>query len=460
MTPNELRDQVDTLVLVMLENRSFDHVLGHLSLRGIGDRTDVHGLICLDDPDYANPSKSGTLIQPFLAEDGPLPSDLPHERPSVEQQLAASTLAGGFTMTGFVQSYEDFVGSTGSSRPPPMGILTPHDLPISHFLAQEFMICDRWHAPLPTSTQPNRLMAFGGDTLIDNTRSGLLPNQDLLFDWLNRHQVTWRVYSAGISFFMLFSKLWGSLLTGHFRPLSELEHDFRTEPSSSFPRVIIVEPDYGDAPIHLSGHPSDNHPPLPVSFGEGFLRTVYQAIISNLDRWAKTVMVVNYDEHGGFYDHVAPLRVSYAPPPGAQFNRPFSSTGPRIPAWVVSPFTRGGKVSHAPLDHTSVLQLVADRFDPSGTPYSASVEARRAAGIASLAVTLGSAIQTEAPRVMPAFAAPHLERALPSVVGPGVVPPAQRDAFASAIQGFANYGGAQALEKYPEIGRWLANQRP
>lgn len=450
MDRNELRSRVDTVVLVMMENRSFDHMLGHLSLPAHGGRADVDGIAVLQAPDYANPSANGTMVFPFIMADGPLPNDVPHERDLVATQLAHSPVLGGFAMNGFVKAYEQFTGTSGIVSPPPMGLLTSGDMPVTGFFAEEYAVCDRWFASLPTSTQPNRLMAMSGYTMNDTTKNGLLPDQYTLLDWLTAHGVRWRVYSAGLTFFMLMPKFWPLLLTDRFRSLKALSFDAQHEPDVTWPEVIIVEPDYDDSPVHLSGHACDNHPPLPIGFGEAFLRQVYEALTGNPQRWRKAAMFVTYDEHGGFFDHVAPPSIKYAPPVGASYP-PFESLGVRVPALVVSPLVALGGVSHDLLDHTSILQLLTERFGADGETYSASVEARRAAGIASASVVL----QAGPPRTdLPAPSGLPIA-ATASLVTTREPTSAMQEAFVAGIEGFAKAHSTQALAKYPPIAHWL-----
>jgi len=133
MNRQELLDRVDTIVIVMMENRSFDHLLGTMCQSQFGGRTDIDGVRSLLDPNLANPASDGTLVFPFIMRDVPLTNDLPHERDFVSVQLAPSNIAGGPTMTGFVKAYEKATGTTGVKDPPPMGLLTPHDLPTTSF---------------------------------------------------------------------------------------------------------------------------------------------------------------------------------------------------------------------------------------------------------------------------------------------------------------------------------------
>jgi len=434
-----------------MENRSFDHLLGHLCQSQFGGRTDIDGIPNLLDPNLINPSGNGTLIRPFIAKDGPLTNDLPHERPFVAMQLASSPVTGGPSMTGFVKAYEAATGTSGVVDPPPMGLLTTPDLPATSFLAREYAVCDRWFAPIPASTQPNRLMAISGYTERDNTISGLLPNQDTLFQWLDAHHVPWRVYSAGLSFFTLMPRMWPDLLSDRFRRLSALSFDFQHEPDATKPHVIVIEPDYDDTPVHLSGHANDIHPPLPMAFGEAFVRQVYEALTSNPGRWQKTVMVLTYDEHGGFFDHVVPPRVPCPPPPGASYPA-FETTGVRVPAIIASPLVQRGSAKHATLDHTSILACLAERFGEPGETYSPAVQARATAGIQSLSAALDSGPpRSDIPQPSPT--AITAAAALKTWVEPVN---AMSSAYAAAIEQFAKAHGNDALKKFPEIAHWLA----
>ncbi len=450
MNLEQLKAQVDTIVVVMMENRSFDHMLGHMRLPDYGGLTTIDGIESLANTDYANPSQNSRLIPPFIAADQPLPNDLPHERDQVATQLAFASVANAYEMNGFVKAYERSSGTTGVLRPPPMGLLTPRDLPMTRFFADEYAPCDRWFSALPTSTQPNRLMSLSGYTLIDSTRSGLLPDQHTVLDWCESRGVRWRVYSAGLSFFMLMKNMWPLVVTDHFRRLSALSHDVQHESDADWPQFILIEPDYNDSPVHLSGQPCDNHPPLPVGPGESFLRQAYEAITSNPNRFGRTVMLLTYDEHGGFFDHVPPHPVPYQPPAGASFTKSFDSTGVRVPAIVISPFVARGLPKHEILDNTSILQFVAERFGSPGEPYSPSVDARRQAGIMSI-----TALLDEGPPRDNIPAAPSA----PIVVTTSLtttrdVETDQQKAFAAAIEEFASSHGPDVLAKFPEVTHW------
>ncbi|MBV9339422.1 MAG: hypothetical protein JO159_00865 [Acidobacteria bacterium] len=384
-------DRVKTVAIVMLENRSFDHMLGYLSLSsptinvdGLraphGSATDYRTpLTVLENDSYLNVSSAdGALHYPFHLSDNPLTSDVPHDRHSAGTQLARQP-DGRYLMNGFVDAYYNYL-PTRMTLPDPMGFFTAAEVPMMDFFARNFVVLDRWFTPVPSDSQPNRLLAFGAETNTDKT-SGMPPDQDLVLDWLTRNNVDWRVYSDDLSFFVAFPRLWFDILTSsRFCKFSRLSSDvLAADPASrnSFPQVIFIEPSFLDSPIHPDHEPNDDHPPLEVKLGEDFLRRVYQALTpaSNLTIWNHLVLVVHFDEHGGFYDHVPPLfPVNQSSGTG---NQPFVSTGPRVPAFVISPFVDAAHVYSKNLDHTSILEFLAEWLTP-GTPYSPSLRVRLA----------------------------------------------------------------------------------
>jgi phospholipase C len=385
---------IKTVILCMLENRSFDNMLGHLSFENI--LAGVDGLTPpLDRAGYANPYQ-GTPYYPFhRPADEQLQSDLPHEYNFVATQLAAGST--GPRNTGFVQAYADMTGQPPNSNADPMCFFGSEQVPITSWLAKNFCACDRWFCPLPTSTQPNRTVAFCGSSGIFETKLQAIPADWNIFDWLDKNKITWGVYHDGFTFFALYPSLWPKIFTDNFHDYEKLGTDIK---NGTQPQVIIVEPSYQDAPHVGPDHPNDNHPPLAVGWGEDFLRRTYQAVTMNPAVWANSLMMVYNDEHGGFYDHVPPPAFdntaagNVAPPAPYQFN----TLGPRIPAILVSPWVTPGKVNHELHDHTSVLQLLAEIFTP-GTPYSTQVANRAAQGIQSLSAAL-----TDTPAPTPATA--------------------------------------------------------
>lgn len=434
MTPDELKSHVDTIVIVMMENRSFDHVLGYLRHSAYGSRGDVDGIEDLASDAYVNINLDGQAKRPFWMPDGPLLSDLPHDASGTAAQMKYSAVARRYLMTGFVETFENRTHSK-MTAPPVMGLLRPSDLPTTSVLADHYAVCDRWFASVPSSTQPNRLMALCGVTPVRDLAM-LLPDLPTVYDWLSARNVRWRVYAAGLPFFVLMPRLLELVLTDQIRRFSALAHDLATDPADQRPQVIFIEPEYYDAPVHLQP-PCDNHPPLAVGPGEAFLAQVYQVLAAS-PLWGRSVLILNYDEHGGFFDHVPPLAVGYHDPGGTAF----TTTGPRVPAIVAGPYAPRG-VSHVALDHTSVLQLLAERFGKPGESYSAAVEDRRRQGIHSVSEVLAAgANNTASCRFAPprAFAVPTSE-----------TPPELRPAFDAAFRALVAKHPTEALRKYPEL---------
>ena len=371
---------IETIVYVMLENRSFDHVFGYLSTQAANPPMPVEGL--RDDPAWLAAHRNFYQAKPY--EIRPLApqeviDDPPHEEKTIRIQI--TTPAGPDAtagMGGFVESYM-------TRKPPPrdpgavMGHYTQDAVPTFDFLAHHYAVCDHWFAALPTGTQANRLMAMSGESRIVDNAPVFLPEQTLVYDWLTDHKVPWCAYQSG-DFFPFFSLMPGwlpeivSSLTlsdfggrGRFRRYSKFREHWTGQ--DAMPGVIFIEPEYTDGP---HADPNDDHPPTGVAKAQAFIADIYGILISNPQRWQNTMLVVTYDEHGGFYDHVPPLPIA-AEPGGVKL----ATTGIRVPALVVSPYVKPGSVFSEPLDHTSFLQLLAERFNP-GQAYSSAVAMRQA----------------------------------------------------------------------------------
>ena len=438
-------DNIKTIVLVMFENRSFDNMLGHLSYAKVNKN--VNGLTS-PLSQYQNIYNT-TGYNPFsIKSDIQLSTDLPHEKEWVAAQLNKNTANGKYSMDGFVNAYMEFTGAPPNNKPDPLGFYTAAQVPITSFLANTYCVCDNFFASLPTSTQPNRTMAFCGDTSIDHTKLQLISAAGNIFDWMENAGVKWRVYHDGLSFFVMYDKLWKHVLGKNFRDYESLYADFQSETDDSFPEVIIVEPSYQDAPHFGSDQPNDNHPPLAVGFGEEFLRRTYEAVISNPTRWGNTLMIVYYDEHGGFYDHEPPPAIGYTVTGNGNYK--FESLGVRIPAILISPYVERNSVNSMLFDHTSVLQLLAEKFTP-GIPYSATVDSRKGAGICSISAGLTNVADntvTPAPTV-PIFAKTALGDTI-SIAPEG----SMAQAFEGAALNMMDAKPVETKEKYPELNQW------
>jgi phospholipase C len=387
----DLRSLIDTIVVVMLENRSFDHLLGFLSHESFAGRDDIDGLHQHSDTfDWDNADAQGNLFAPTATPDGYLPCDLPHARDQVAAQI------NGGAMNGFINAY--FSSQNVDLSPSPMRFCRPDEIPVTAALARNYTVCDRWFASLPDDTWPNRLMSLSGTTLIDSTSVikppfDLLPKQNTIFDWLESKGTSFQIFVDAKeiddvgppSGLLLMQSQWRHVVR-YAHTLDSLQAQWQSDQAA--PSVIYCEPFYNDFAIAIGLHGNCNHPPLPIAYGEDFLRRVYVALTSNPAKWARTMLIVCYDEHGGFFDHVAPPGMKYkAPSNNVWVNKdPFHTLGVRVPGLVVSPLVEAGSAFHGMLDHTSILQLMVDRFgQPKDLAFFGDAAARKANRVLSLA---------------------------------------------------------------------------
>jgi phospholipase C len=303
-------DAIEHVILVLLENRSFDHVLGWMSHPKYGGDTRIEGLTGDIDPgtgelvleNYRNPALLQTFRPFFVEVDEPLAGDLPHGRDEVTTQMAHSPVTGSFAMRGYAASYfheNPVQAGPFVTKPDCMRMLTPKAIPVTAFFARNFAVCDHWFTPIPTDTHPNRMMALSGYSEIEGT-STLEPDQFLVVDWAEENKVSWRVYSDDFSFMMCMKKgiafrgievLKERALNGKYRGFSAFAHDFQHD--NDFPKVTLIEPAYSDDPFAME--PNDNHPPLPMGPGESLLLKLYSALLGTdlaRKRFDKTLVLV------------------------------------------------------------------------------------------------------------------------------------------------------------------------
>ncbi len=386
-------DHIDTIVVVMMENRSFDHLLGFLSHEAFDARSDIDGLHQHSSTfDWDNADATGKLYPPTATPDSYLPCDLPHSRGQIDMEINQGA------MDGFIKAY--FGSQSIDQSPIPMRFCRPQDVPVTAALARGYSVCDRWFASVPADTQPNRLMAMSGYTLIDTTDNirpplHLLPDQTTVFDWLTKAGKSFEIYVdcptliadvRAPSNLLLMKSQWRHVNENAFG-LNALAGRWQTRAA---PNVIYCEPFYNDFATALGQHGNCNHPPLPLAYGEDFLKRVYEALTSDPDKWSRTMMIVCYDEHGGFFDHVAPPAMKYAPPTGSAWvdAEAFETLGVRIPGVIISPLVEARSSFHGLLDHTSILQLIVERFGAGDLSTFGDAAARKQSGVVSLSQTL------------------------------------------------------------------------
>ncbi len=375
-------DQIDTVVIVILENRTFDHMLGYLSHPQFGNRKNVNGQ--QKDPAWLarfTNEAGGQKQAPFHTSRLYFADDPKHERDNFRIQFGADFKPGvPYPMNGFMQNYAQNPGLSSGDYREVMSFFAPEDIPITAFLAENYAVCDNWFAPIPTSTQPNRLMAMSGLTHTDNTLSSTVPDQKLLYDWCDDLKVDWRVYHEGWPFFLVMARWRLKILedaitdAGRFRSLKRLADDLK--PGNKLPQILFIEPKYTSD--HFSAAiPSDDHAPTSISGGQDFLRRVYCALIANPERWKRTMMIVTYDEGGGQFDHVSPPELETKVV--GSTSEPFHTLGIRVPALIVSPLVKRGSVFPGLMDHTSILRMIGEKFGDQGK-YSPEVNNRPLVG--------------------------------------------------------------------------------
>ena len=340
-------DSLQHIVILTLENRSFHHMLGgcqqlYPTLAGINP--DAPARTNSDDSTSYPQSPGATRI---------LPHDPMHEARDVRMQLAGHN--GGF-VKNFAQAYPH---STTAERAEIMKYYALDTLPALHTLARYFTVCDHWFASVPGPTWPNRLFAMSGTSLGRVTMPNGLFNLNLhwydqptIFDRLNEQRVSWNIYFGDVAVSLLFVHQWEPYNVVRYRPMTEFYRD-SAGPAEAFPAVCFIEPSY----FHPGAN--DDHPPHDVLAGEALIANVYNALRANPRLWASTLLVVFFDEHGGFYDHVEPPAA--IPPDHHQEEYTFDRLGVRVPAILASPWVAPGVFAEV-LDHTSLLKFLLDKW--------------------------------------------------------------------------------------------------
>jgi phospholipase C len=329
----------------MMENHSYDNYLGMLG-RGRGGqlRGDGFTIGAGGRPTAANPAPGGAIQHAFRM---PTTCQLKGQ-PNQEWEQCHIQFGAGRN-DGFVES---------KSGPVAMGYWTGQDLPWAYSLATTFPLADRWFAPVFGQTQPNRryLMAATSVGMVDDILPENLipPPEETIFDRLDGHKVPWRNYHASFpptSYLFL-----GDAIRDHASvvPIGQFFADVE---SGNLPGFAIIDPDFG----HSSGENPQN-----IVHGEVFAASVVQAVMQS-PAWPRTLLVWTFDEGGGYYNHVPPPAAAapddIPPLPPARRYDGFARYGFRVPAVVVSPWSRAGHVTSVVHDHTSVLAMIERKWN-------------------------------------------------------------------------------------------------
>jgi phospholipase C len=353
-------DALKHIVVLMMENRSFDHMLGYLKQ----DWPNLDGLT----GNETNPDTNGDLqqVQNTAAAQSELDPDPDHSWEGVNMQIfgnAQGTDDGSPKMQGFIKSYFTKEQDVGHSRNI-MNCFDPKNLSVLVQLAEQYAVCDRWFSSLPGPTVPNRMFAHFG------TSFGHVDNAMKFFD--NGKSIYSRVLNGGgsarIYYFDESSASVGFTFQLQNQPaaMANYQQFLNDCANSNLPDYSFIEPNYSD---HANLLASDQHPDHNVTAGENFIADVYNHIRKS-PLWESTLLVIVYDEHGGTFDHVTPPSITadggdYGSDPvsGFQFNR----LGIRVPAVFVSPWIDQGTLVHTQYEHASIPRTVADFFitDPT-----------------------------------------------------------------------------------------------
>jgi phospholipase C len=385
--------EIDHIVVVMLENHSFDNILGMLG-RGDGFTLASNGA-----PTATNPNGQGDLVRAFHM---PTPCQL--DRKPSQSWNASHVQYDHGSNDGFVVS---------ESGPVAMGYWTPTDMPFTNGLAKVFPIGDRYFCSVLGQTFPNRRYLIAGTSIgmVDDTTPTGLPPAGTIFNLLNRHGISWRDYYSDLPTAGLFPPLLGAKDVAP--NLVHINEFYADAASGNLPGFAIVDPNF---------RTDSEEDPQDIQYGDVFLAKVVGALMSG-PAWPRTLIVWNYDEHGGYYDHVPPpaaVDPDGIPPaidvppdqPGG-----FDCYGFRVPFGVVSPYARPRYVSHVVHDHTSVLKLVE-------TKWNLPALTRRDANASDLldSIDLASPPAFLHPPSLPLPADPALGASCEKV-GPGIIPP-------------------------------------
>jgi phospholipase C len=375
--------KVAHVFVLMLENHSFDNILGLSGISGITHASST------DSNNYGGQSYSvGSAGAPVS-----MPTDPGHEFLDVVEQLCSpethqpwQPYPTKITNAGFVSNYattDSEITSNNPNMPTPAQFgdvmkcfATSTQLPVTYQLASEFAVCDQWFASIPGPTWPNRFFVHGASsggwadspTFSGNIAQWMLPGGGFvypsgssIFDSLNHAGLQWRVYvdENGSTFGGIpqVAALKGVTYGVNTNPFTSLASDLE----GPYPYTYtFIEPNYGDVIGGSYTGGSSQHPMDGVAGGEALIKATYEAI-RNSPVWETSMLIITYDEHGGLYDSVSP-----GPAPMPNDGSPqdptinmggfiFDHYGVRVPALIVSPLIPLGTVDHTLYDHTSVL---------------------------------------------------------------------------------------------------------
>jgi phospholipase C len=480
--------KIEHIVVLMLENRSFDNLLGWL----YDPANDAPFNVVPPDFDglygknLSNRSPDGRVIPVGKTPDARSPQPNPGEPfedvYSQVYDVQRSQFKNVPPFPPHAPNMQGFIRNYAVQKPAPtdpseiMKSLTPATLPVLSSLAHHYALCDRWFASIPTQTFCNRSFVHAGTSsgYVNNGGGGLCFVNDSpnIFDMLESAGKTWNIFCGGWllqSFALLTQKrLWKYALTKHFVHFKSFVA--AAGKRGGLPNYSFIEPIYFDSIVW--GPENDMHPecnpyqfdgPSNLHRGEALIATVYDAIRNSPD-WEGTLLIILFDEHGGCYDHVPPpssaqCDVAIAPDekiiPAGQtggIGFKFDRLGPRVPAIIISAYTPPQTRLHDVFEHTSVLSTVVNCFGlPKGELGARQVKAPDVADALTLRVPRSDRAPIARPQI-PVLA--DVEAELHSVVQSKLLA-AQRKEI-SDLQKTALHGAALFTET-PDLHDRIAN---
>jgi phospholipase C len=328
------------VIVLMKENRSFDHLLGRLHDLGQPGTEPIPA-------GYANPDRAGDEIPPLQATTTCMPWDPGH------QASAVAACIDGDRMDGFVLN----AAKTGTDGHFAMAGYGSADLPFYYWLAATFALGDRDFASMASGTFANRnFLLFGTNAgIVDSGIAFPPPNTRSLMQLLMNAGYTWGAYTDG-------EPLGGTLGWRAGDPgVHSMQELYDALDRGTLPNVAFVDG---------RGNVDDDHPPADLQRGEAWVRTLYDHAVAS-PQWQRLAIIWTYDEAGGFADHVPPEPHGCAPGDSHPTQR-----GPRVPLVVISPWARRGYVSHVVRDHAAITRFVEALFDlPALTARDANSDA-------------------------------------------------------------------------------------
>ncbi|HEX7836182.1 MAG TPA: alkaline phosphatase family protein [Kofleriaceae bacterium] len=320
----ELLAGIETIVVLCLENRSFDHCFG--ALRLVEGRADVDGLTGAE----WNPDDDGHPVAVHRIGDH-IAADPGHNWGAAHRQWNQGA------NNGFVQAH------SGAFQADVMGYRVREQLPVTYALADAGTICNRWFSSCLGPTWPNRAYLHAA------TSAGMKEDLPMLFLAPTIWDRLAEAKLGGVNYYHDIPWVLGAF--GQTSGTAPVERFFEDAASGSLPPLAVIDPAF------FGGGANDDHPTHDDHLGQALVASVVAALGAS-PQWNRCLFVLTYDEHGGFFDHVAPPAVSAQIEPEAEFG----TLGFRVPSVVLGPHVRRGCAVNTVFDHTSVLATVSRRF--------------------------------------------------------------------------------------------------